>query len=114
MMQNFKYSYCAENDDLFLYLENSKSKGSIEVGNFVLDFDKKDNLVGIQIFEASKIFSKILSNIVELTKIKEINIETENFRNMRAIKINIETSLGKSKGIIGLPDLNFESPALLC
>ena len=111
-MQNFKYSYDQENDNLFIYLENSKSKGAIELGNFVFDLDKENNLVGIQIFEASKVLARILSNLAELTEIKEIKIETNNFRNMRAVKISIVSSLGKSEGVLALPDLNFQSPAL--
>lgn len=112
MIQDFKYSYDKENDDLFLYLNGSKSKGSIELGNFVLDIDENNSLVGMQIFEASQVLSKILSNLAELTNIQSIRIETNNFRNMRAIKILLTTSSGKSEGVIALPDLNFESPAL--
>ena len=112
MMQNFKSSYDKENDDLFLYLDGSKSKGSIELGNFVFDLDENQNIVGIQIFEASPVLSRLLSNLVQLTIIKEIKIESNSFKNMRAVKINITTSSGKSEGVIALPDLNFQSPAL--
>ncbi len=114
MMQNFKYSYDENIDDLFIYLEGTKSKGAIELGNFIFDLDENKKIVGIQIFEASKVLSKILSNLTELTNIKEIRIETNNFRNMRAVKMHLVTSLGKSEGIIALPDLNFKSPALSC
>ncbi len=50
-MARFKIDYDRESDDLFLYSEK-KSKGSIEMGNLVLDFDNKGELVGIELFNA--------------------------------------------------------------
>ena len=110
MMQNFKYSYDEENDDLFLYLENSKSYGAIELGNFIFDLDENKNIIAMQILDASQVLSKLLSNLVQLNQIKEIRIGTNNFRNMRAVKMLLTTSSGKSEGVIALPDLDFESP----
>lgn len=112
MMQDFKFSYDAENDDLFLYLEGAKSKGAIELGNFIIDLDENQNVIALQILEASEVLSKVLSNLIQLSKIKEIKIESNNFRNMRALKINIVTDSEKSEGVIALPDLRYESPAL--
>ena len=77
-MKNFKFDYDEENDSLFAYLENSKSEGAVEIGDFVFDFDKSGNLVAIEIFNASEIFSTVLSKIIELSKIKDFNIEIFN------------------------------------
>ncbi|MBD3361480.1 DUF2283 domain-containing protein [Candidatus Woesearchaeota archaeon] len=53
-MKKFNFSYDKENDDLFLYNHNSKSAGSVEVGDIILDFNNKKELVGIQINKASE------------------------------------------------------------
>jgi len=113
-MKDFNFSYDNENDDLFIYIEGAKSKGAVELGNFVFDFDEKENIVAIEIFEASKILSKLISKIIELTKIKEIKAEVINFRNMNAMKIRIETDSGQAEGTIIIPKIKMESPALSC
>lgn len=111
-MKNFNFSYDKENDDLFIYIEGAKSKGAVEVGNFIIDFDEEENAVAIEIFEASKVLSKIISKIVELAKIKDVKAEVINFRNMSAMKIEIKTDAGKAEGTIIIPRIKFSSPAL--
>jgi len=111
-MENFKFSYDEENDDLFIYLEGKKSKGAVELGNFVFDFDENENLVAIQIFEASKVLSKLLSRIIKLAKIKNIRLEIVNFRNMTAVKMFVETSEEKIMAPIIVPRVKRSSPAL--
>ena len=111
-MKEFRFSYDKENDDLFVYLSNAKSEGSVEVGNFILDFDKKENLVAIQILEASKVFKKIMSKIIEISKIKQFRADIINFRNMVMIKIEVVSDSGKEPAMIALPRIKAESPAL--
>ena len=111
-MENFKINYDENNDDLFLYLENTKSKGAIELGNFVFDFDEKENIVGIQIFEASKVLSKLFSQFIEMTKIKDIKADIINFRNMNAMKLKITTDSDIAEGVVVIPRIKFQSPAL--
>jgi len=112
MMKDFKFSYDKENDDLFIYLEGAKSKGAIELGNFVFDFDENEDLVAIQIFEASKMLSKLLFKIIELTKINGIRAEMINFRNMSALRIEIITNFDKFQETILIPNIRQKSPAL--
>ena len=113
MMKKFKFDYDKENDDLFVYLPNKKSKGAIELGNFVLDFDGKGNLVALQIFEASKVLSKLLSKFFKLAKIKELKINVVNFRNMATIQIRIITDSTKETANIIVPRIRQKkSPAL--
>ncbi len=111
-MKNFNFSYDKNNDDLFICLGNAKSKGAVEIGNFVFDFDEKENVVAIQIFEASKVLSKLLSKFVELTKIKEMKADITNFRNMTAMKIKIITDSEDAEGVIIIPKIKQQSPAL--
>jgi len=57
MQRKFRVDYDYENDSLFLY--RAKSKGSVELGNIILDFDANKELVGIEILGASKFIQSI-------------------------------------------------------
>lgn len=111
-MINFDFSYDSEEDDLFVYLDGKKSSGAVELGNFILDFDSKGNLVAIQILNASEILSKILSKIIELNKIKQMQVEMINFRNMDAIKFKIFTDAREETANILIPHITERSPVL--
>ena len=111
-MKNFNFNYDSENDDLFVYLERQKSAGAVEMGNFVLDFDVNGDLVAIQILNASKVLSKVLSKIIEITKIKEMKVEITNFRNMEAIKFKIITNNEEETASIFIPHIKEKSPVL--
>ena len=51
-----KFHYYAETDSLYIDLAEKVSHDSKEIGNgIVVDFDKKGNIVGIDIDHASKI-----------------------------------------------------------
>jgi len=111
-MKDFKFDYDEENDDLFIYLPDKKSAGAIELGNFVFDFDENERLMALEILDASKTLSKIMSKILELTKIQELKAEVTDFRNMASIKISIKTDLESESVIIVLPNIKEESPAV--
>ena len=111
-MKEFKFSYDKENDDLFIYLPDSKSKGAVEIGNFVFDFDEKEDLVAIQVLEASEILSRLISKIIELTKITEIRADLINFRNMAFIKMEIKSGSEKETINMPIPKIKTESPSL--
>jgi len=111
-MENFNFSYDEENDDLFIYLKNKKSEGAIELGNIILDFDSDYNLVAMQIINVTEFFSKILSKIIEISKIQEIKMEIVNFRNMDAIKFIISDDKVEEKANILIPHIKEKSPVL--
>jgi len=111
-MEKFNFSYDLGNDDLFIYSEKEKSYGAIELGNFILDFDEKGNLVAMQILNASEILSKILAKIIEISKIKEIKMEIINIRNMDAIKFSISIAGKEEKANILIPHIREKSPVL--
>ena len=112
-MKTFKFDYDSENDDLFAYLDGCKSEGAVELGNFILDFDKKGNLVAMEILNATDFLSKILSKIIEIAKIKELKIEILNFRNMDAIKFQIISEHGSEMANILMPHIKEKSPVLM-
>jgi uncharacterized protein YuzE len=111
-MKNFKFDYDEENDDLFLFEEGKKSSGAVEIGNFVIDFDEDENFVGLEILDASEVLSKILSKVMELTKIKELKVDAINFRNMAAIKLKITTDKDTETANILIPKITEQIPEL--
>lgn len=112
-METFNFDYDTDNDDLFVYLEGKKSAGAVELGNFILDFDKKGDLVAMQILNASEVFAKILSKIVQVNKLKQVQIEIINFRNMDAIKFKIITNAEEETANILIPHIKEKSPVLM-
>jgi hypothetical protein len=111
-MEQFDFSYDSENDDLFVYLKGKKSSGAVELGNFVLDFDDIGNLVAMQILNVSEVFSKILSKMIEVAKIKEIKVEIVNFRNMDAIRFSVSDEHVEEQANILIPHIREKSPVL--
>ena len=111
-METFNFDYDGENDDLFIYIERKKSAGAIEVGDFVMDFDEKENLVAIQILNASEILSKLISRVVSLAKITKIQAEVIEFRNMNAVDIHVQIENRNERVPIIIPTPKRSSPVL--
>lgn len=112
-MREFKFNYDEKNDDLFIYLPDSKSLGAVEIGNFIFDFDEKENLVAVQVIDASKVLSKLFSKLLELTKIQELKADVINFRNMAFIRIELIFDSGKESLNIPIPRIKEKSPVLM-
>jgi uncharacterized protein YuzE len=112
-MIDFKFDYDLESDDLFVFLNGKKSSGAIELGNFIFDFDEKGDLVAMEILEASKTLSEIMSKVLELNKIKELKIEMTNIRNMVAIRFKIKTDTDDASANILVPKIKEKSPVLI-
>lgn len=50
--------YDKENDLLFLY-RKQRSKGSVEIGSLVIDISDDGRIVGLEIFDASRVLSDV-------------------------------------------------------
>lgn len=112
-MENFKFDYDEENDSLFVYLEGAKSNGAVELGDFVFDFDKKGNLVAMEIFNVSEVLKTVLSNMIELAKIKEFRVEIFNFRNNRtSIRFYVDDGTNGEYASVIIPRVTEKSPVL--
>lgn len=92
-MAKFKIDYDRESDDLFLYFER-KSKGSVEIGNLVLDFDHKGKLVGIEFLNAVQFLKDSVANDDKaqinkkfLSGLTECEVNTKYQNNFLFIKI---------------------------
>ena len=114
-IQKFKFDYDTLNDDLFLFSSNSKSKGSIEFGDVILDFNNKRELVGIQFMNASKFITtltgdKNIKTILE--SLKESKAEITYRENMIVIKFYLMGSLNEVSSTLSVPSIIESSPAL--
>ena len=112
-MEEFKFDYDEENDSLFAYLEGSKSNGAVEMGDFVFDFDKKGNLVAMEIFHVSEVLKAVLSKMIELARIKAFKVELFNIRNNRAsIRFSIDDGSKMERASVIIPRVIERSPVL--
>lgn len=80
----------------------------------MFDFDGNKNLVSVEIFDATKVLSKLLAKIINLTNLKEMKADIINFRNMATIRIKITTDSASETVNITIPRITEESPALGC
>jgi uncharacterized protein YuzE len=81
--------YDSEEDILF-FSKGKVSKGTIEIGDFVIDIDENGNLAAIEIFNASKIFNvqkKILS-MIKSAKLKIQSTPNAMYLSMAIILMN--------------------------
>lgn len=117
-MQKFNFSYDKENDDLLLFNPTSKSKGSVEIGDLILDYNNKKEFVGLQILNASKIIKDLLSketvsSVKEvLSNLEECRVDIKPKKNLLIIKIYLKNKIAEIVPIISVPSIREASPAL--
>lgn len=109
-MKKYNFDYDEQNDDLFIFEDGKKSAGAVEVGNFVIDLDEKENFVGLEILDANKILSKIFSKMIELSKITDLSVDAVNFRNMASLKLKITAGANTETANIILPSIKDNNP----
>lgn len=115
-MEKFNIDYDKESDDLFLYTKE-KSKGSVEIGDLILDFDKNGKLVGIEMLNATKFLNDCVAKKEKIPKeflsnLMKCEVEVKQKNNFLFIKINL---IGKGVVIpcpINAPIVTETSPAL--
>jgi len=110
-----KFSYDPTIDDLFMYNPSSKSKGSVEIGDIILDFNNKKELVGMQILNASK----FIEDLIDKKKVKnffltlkDCSFEVKHSKNWLLIKLKLISNSIKIQPTITLPAITTPSPAL--
>lgn len=115
-MQNFKHSYDEKEDDLFLYNSNSKSKGSIEIGDLIIDFNSKKEIVAIQILNASQFIKDFSTKNIKLKEIlnnlTSVKINIINKKNLMLIKLFLTSNNKEINPIISIPNITTGSPAI--
>jgi len=116
--RKFNFDYDFENDSLFLFDPKSKSKASIELDDFIIDFNNRKEVSGIELLNASGFFNgldldgqKISKQI--LREIQDCKIEIIPKINFIVIKFLL---LFKSKKLLTapvfIPTINEPSPAV--
>jgi len=116
-MQKFNFSYDKDNDDLFLANPKSKSKGSIEIGDIIFDYNNKKEFVGIQIIHASNLIRDITEENIQTIKqvlngLKDCKVEAKVKRNLIIVKIVLISKLKEISPVISIPSIRESSPAL--
>lgn len=112
--QKFNFSYDQENDDLFLHKPRAKSRGSVELGDLILDYNSKKVLVGLQIMNASKIIKDFSDeDVMEvLVGLKKCKVETIQKEGLLVIKIHLSSKQKEIVPVLSVPNISKSSPAL--
>jgi uncharacterized protein YuzE len=116
-MQKFEFSYDKENDNLFLFNLASKSRGGVELGDLILDYDSKKQLVGIQIMHASSLIQDLITENIQtirdvLCNLIECGVETRVKGNLMITKIFLNSNIRNISAILPVPNIQETSPAL--
>ena len=116
-MQKFNFSYDKGNNDLFIYNPKSKSKGSVEFGDLIIDYSPKKEIVGIQIMNASKFIKELapennfsIKEILDNLELCKVDIKIRN--NLSIIKIYLLSKNKEITTILSVPTIIKTSPAL--
>jgi len=118
MLRKFNFDYDFENDSLFLFDPKSKSKASIELDDFIIDFNKHKEISGIELLNASSFFKglDLEGQTIDKQILKEIQdckIKIIPKSNFIVIKFLL---LFKSKKLLTapvfIPTINEPSPAV--
>lgn len=81
-MEKIKFDYDDEHDSLYIYRENEKVKGSIELLDFVLDLDMNLNKInGLEIHKATETLSMLFGR--KMSKTNLINIKKASLRTLQ-------------------------------
>lgn len=119
MLRKFNFDYDSENDSLFIYDPDTKSKGSVEMDDFIIDFNVKKDISGIELLNASVFLENLeieerKMNIKEALKhIEECKVEIIQKDNFYVIKfVLLFDSKQKLATPLVIPTLKESSPAL--
>ncbi len=99
MARKAKVDYDRENDILYVY-SGEKVKDSLEIDNFVVDFSHNNKVVGIEIFDASKILSKLVLVKINkdiLSKVNDATISFYHSRDIFFVVIGLVLIIGKKR-----------------
>jgi len=116
-MQKFDFSYDNQNDDLFLCNPKSKSRGSVELGDLVLDYNTKKELVGIKITNASVLIKELVNEHSASIKrilqtLLECKVDIKPQNNFLIVRLCLSSKYKEISPILFIPHINKSSPAL--
>ena len=117
-MQKFNFSYDKDNDDLFLFSPKSKSKGSVELGDIIFDYNTKKEFVGLQMMHASKLIKDMTGDNIQTIKqvlinLEDCKIEAKVRGNLIIVRIFLISGLKELSPVLPIPSVRESSPALV-
>lgn len=98
MVRTAKIDYDKENDSLFLYT-GGKANDSLEIGNYIVDFDAENKIVNLEISEISRMLKLMRLEKDSLENAKEAQIRVNPGRSSIYILITLKLKEGESKEI---------------
>lgn len=100
MIKETHFDYDRENDSLFIFKKDTV-RGSIDVGNYVVDFTHEGNVAGIEIMNASEVLKNLsVENPEEfLEKIRQVSFKSVQKRDSVVIYFAISSSTQISSSI---------------
>ena len=117
MSNKFKTDYDSEEDLLYLYNDGKKASGSIEFDDLVVDLEKKGEIVGLEIFGASKYLSELTGKKIsksDLQKIEETEFSFTAKKGTIIIKIALPIENMLVPAAIAVQNMRYKSPAIAC
>lgn len=100
-----KVDYDNENDSLFVYTDK-KANDSVELGNYVIDFDREDKVSGVEIFDISKMLN-LSGHSFDLENIKEAKLSASLEKNciylLILLKILINNKIVEKELYLSVP-----------
>ncbi len=114
--EKFNISYDQDNDVLYLSNKQLDVEESVELTeDIVIDLNKKDELVGLEIFNAYKFLNTLNEKISKdiLSKMNNVNLELKRYKSYYLISISFEHNNQKYKEKLpAFTDQEYESPLI--
>ena len=101
-MDKFTYDYSPYSDILHIQRKNYVTLGSVEIGDFTIDFGKENIIVGLDIEHASEFFSHLDIDKESLSRIQNIQISIDK-RNLQSQLIFLTIQFPTSTKKIPVP-----------
>lgn len=101
-MDKINWDYSEYSDILNIHRRDELTKGSVEMGDFTLDFGKDDSIVGIEIEHASEFFGNLDINKRSLNEIKGAEMIIDN-RNPSYQLIYLKLKLAETVKKVAIP-----------
>ena len=86
----FNFDYSRYSDILHIHKNGKKTEGSVEIGDFTLDFGKNDEVVGVEIENASEFFNNLDISKKSLNEIKEAKMIISSRNNCKLIFLGLK------------------------
>jgi len=113
MLSKFRIDYDFDEDLLYFYNESKKSSGSIELGEIIVDLEKKGEIVGLEMFGASKYLSELTNKKISKESLKKMQKADFSFmakKGTTIIKICLMIEKEQVPATIAIQNMHYKSP----